>query len=135
MTWVPPANARETAPGEYETPDGRVYVSEETWVRWEAERQGTPEDRARQARKQDYENYQLSIEDRRKLRGHRLAQEVVSRLQQENWLLRWYIDKLEAELWDNARQVFWFDDVLLARCMALGLSLAGAQDEREDGAK
>jgi hypothetical protein len=134
MTWALPTNARETEPGVYVAPNGDTYVSDDTWAQWEAERQGTPEDRARQQREQEYENYQLSVEDRRKLRGQRLAQDVVSRLQQENRLLRWYIDKLEAELWDNARHVFRFDDVLLARCMALGLSLAGAQDEREDGA-
>jgi hypothetical protein len=133
MTWAPPANARETAPGEYETPDGRAYVSEETWARWDAERCGTEEDRARREREQEYENYRLSAEDRRKLRGQRLAQDVVSRLQTENRLLRWYVEKLEHELWRDGWGVALsqLEPLVLVRCMALGLSLAGVQDERE----
>lgn len=121
-------------PGVYETSRGHVYVAPDEYERWETERrQRTDEERERHERQREYENYRLPDEDRRRLRGQHLAQEVVSRLQSETNLLRWYVGKLETELWEHARHTFMFDDMLLARCVALGLSLAGVQDKREVG--
>ena len=77
MTWAPPAGAQEVEPGFWEAPNGDVYSDPIEWERWQAERKRDGEEyEARRERERQYEDYRLSVDDRRKLRGQLVARHL-----------------------------------------------------------